>query len=146
MVPPAARPIWRRRSTSQAPAAPTAARSGSRRRSASAFATRSATRSRPIWPAVAGSTLEETPSVATTVTVGMDAPLGSDSAAGNRARVGDHEEEEDEDLGRGHEEPPERPAGDRPEVPAGRHRVPARREHGDPGSEREPEADRDRQQ
>ena len=44
-------------------------------------------------------------------------------ARGNRPRVGDHEEEEDEDLRRGDEHPPEVRAGDRPDVPARRHRV-----------------------
>ncbi len=62
---------------------------------------------------------------------------------GDRLRVGDHEEEEDQDLRRGHEQPPELPARDRPEVPARRHRVAARGEHADAGCEREPEADRD---
>ena len=66
--------------------------------------------------------------------------------AWDRHRVGDHEEEEDQDLGRGHEEPPEGPAGDRPEVPARGHRMPARREDGDAGREREPEPDGDEQQ
>ena len=38
------------------------------------------------------------------------------------------------------------PVLDRPEVPAGRHRVAAGREHGQAGGERDPEADRDPQQ
>ena len=64
-------------------------------------------------------------------------------ARGDRLRVGDHEEEEDEDLGRGDEEPPELPALDRPDMPGGRHRVTARGEHADARREGEPEADRD---
>ena len=65
---------------------------------------------------------------------------------GDRARVGDHEEEEDEDLGRRDEQPPEVPAGDRPEVPRGGHLVPRCREDGDPGREGEPEADGDEEE
>ena len=41
---------------------------------------------------------------------------------------------------------PELPAGDRPEVPARRHLVAARREHGEARGEGEPEADRDLEQ
>ena len=70
----------------------------------------------------------------------------SRGARGRRLRVGDHEEEEDEDLGRGDEQPPELPALDRPDVPGGRHRVAARGEHADPGGERQPEPDGDLQQ
>ena len=67
-------------------------------------------------------------------------------ARGRRLRVGDHEEEKDEDLGRGDEQPPELRALDRPDVPGGRHRVPARGEDADPRGEREPEADGDLQE
>ena len=59
----------------------------------------------------------------------------------DRLRVGDHEEEKDEDLGREDEHAPELPAGHGPQVPARGHRVPARREHGDPGGKRDPEED-----
>ena len=55
-----------------------------------------------------------------------------------RLRVGDHEEEEDEHLGRGDEHPPEVEARDRAEVPARGHRVAREREHADPGRERQP--------
>ena len=64
-------------------------------------------------------------------------------ALGDRPRVGDHEEEEDEDLGRGDEQPPEVEPGDRAEVPRRRHLVPGRGEHRDARRERQPEADRD---
>ena len=64
----------------------------------------------------------------------------------DRHRVGDHEEEEDQDLGRRDEQPPERPTGDRSQVPSSRHRVAARREHSDPGRKREPEASGDDQE
>ncbi len=68
------------------------------------------------------------------------APARSDR---DRLRVGDHEEEEYEDLGRRDQQPPELPTLDRSHVPGGRHRVPAGREHADPRGEREPEADGD---
>ena len=42
----------------------------------------------------------------------------SSRASRRRLGVGDHEEEEDEDLRRGDEQPPELPALDRPDVPA----------------------------
>ena len=61
---------------------------------------------------------------------------------GGRLRVGDHEEQEDEDLRGGHEQPPELPALDRPDVPGRRHGVAARGEHADARGERQPEADR----
>ena len=68
------------------------------------------------------------------------------ASVGDRLRVGDHEEQEDQDLRRGHEEPPEVPAGDRPDVPTGGHRVPAHCEQCHAGGEREPEAHRDGEQ
>ena len=55
----------------------------------------------------------------------------SSRASRRRLGVGDHEEEEDEDLRRGHEQPPELPALDRPDVPGRRHGVAARSEHAD---------------
>ena len=69
-----------------------------------------------------------------------------DASAGDRLRVGDHEEHEQQDLGRGHERRPERPARDRSEVPARGHRVIGDRDHGQPGGERDPEPHRDAQQ
>ena len=69
-----------------------------------------------------------------------------DLARRDRLRVGDHEEEEDEDLGRERENAPEVPVRDRAEVPARRHVVAARREHGDARREGDPEADGDVQQ
>ena len=69
-----------------------------------------------------------------------------DLAGRDRLRVGDHEEEEDEDLGRERENAPEVPVRDRPEVPARGHVVPARREHGDARDEGDPERDGDVQQ
>ncbi len=71
---------------------------------------------------------------------------GGRYARRDRLRVGDHEEEEDEQLGRGHQHPPEIPAGDRPEVPARRHRVAARGEHPDARREHQPEEDGDPEQ
>ena len=53
------------------------------------------------------------------------------SAARDRLRVGDHEEEEDQHLGREHEHPPEVRARDRAEVPARGHLMAAEREHAD---------------
>ena len=49
----------------------------------------------------------------------------------DRLRVGDHEEQEDEDLRRGDEHPPEVGARDRADVPARGHRVTRQREHAD---------------
>ena len=69
-----------------------------------------------------------------------------DAPARDRLRVGDHEEHEQEDLGRGHERRPERPARERPEVPARRHPVIGDRDHGEPGRERRPEPHRDAEQ
>ncbi len=65
------------------------------------------------------------------------------SAPRGRFRVGDHEEEEDEDLGRGDEEPPEREAADRAEVPARRHLVAGEGEDRDPDGEGRPEREGD---
>ena len=67
-------------------------------------------------------------------------------ARGRRPRVGDHEEEEDEDLGRGDEDAPELPARDRPEMPRRSHLVTARGEHPDACREREPERHGDHEQ
>ena len=66
--------------------------------------------------------------------------------ARRRFRVGDHEEEEDEDLGRCDQNEPEAEACDRPEVPPSRHRVAAEREHADPSGERHPERHGDPEQ
>ena len=75
---------------------------------------------------------------------GIDAPPVL--ARRDRLRVGDHEEEEDEDLRRGDQQPPELGALDRPDVPGRRHRVPTGRQHADPRGERDPEADCDSDQ
>ena len=65
---------------------------------------------------------------------------------GDRLRVGDHEEEEDEDLGREGEDAPEVPVRDRADVPVRRHVVAAGRDHGDARREGDPEGDGDVQQ
>ena len=75
---------------------------------------------------------------------GVDPATGS--PLGDRLRVGDHEEEEDEDLGREGEHAPELPVRDRADVPARGHVVAARGEHGDRRRERHPERDRDPEQ
>ncbi len=67
-------------------------------------------------------------------------------ARGHGLRVGDHEEQEDEHLGRERQHPPEILVRDRAEVPPCRHRVPGGREHGEADGEREPEADGDLEQ
>ena len=66
--------------------------------------------------------------------------------ARSRLRVGDHEEEEHEHLGRGDEHPPQVEARDRAEVPARGHRVAGEGEHADRHGEGGPEADRHPQQ
>ena len=63
-----------------------------------------------------------------------------------RLRIGEHEEEEDQDLRRGEKDQPEGAARDRAEVPACGHRVPGRGERADPGRERRPEPDGDPEQ
>ena len=70
----------------------------------------------------------------------------ADPSQRGRLRVGDHEEEEDHDLRREHDDPPELEAGDRAEVPARRHLVARGRDHADSDRERDPERDRDREQ
>ena len=65
------------------------------------------------------------------------------STRGNRLGVGDHEEEEDENLRRRDEEPPELRPSDRADVPRRRHLVPAQGEHADSRCERQPEPDGD---
>ena len=64
----------------------------------------------------------------------------------DRPRVGDHEEQEDEDLRRGDEYPPELEPGDRAEVPRGGHLVTRSGHDGEAGRERQPEPDRDPEQ
>ena len=70
----------------------------------------------------------------------------TDATGGDRARVGDHEEAEHQDLRRRHQHPPVRPAAHRRHVPAGRHAVTTRREHTRPGGERDPERGGDGEQ
>ena len=82
---------------------------------------------------------------------GQQADRGAERAArlhllGHGLRIGDHEEEEDEDLGREHQDPPELGSRDRAQVPARDHRVAGRGEQRDPGREDEPERDRETQQ
>ena len=58
---------------------------------------------------------------------------------GRRLRVGDHEGEEDEDLGRGDQHLPEVAVGHRAEVPVRRERVAAQREDAERAREGDPE-------
>ena len=59
-------------------------------------------------------------------------------------RVGDHEEQEDQDLGRGDDHPPVVEAADRRERPAGDHAMARRGEHADARGQGEPERRRRR--
>ena len=65
---------------------------------------------------------------------------------GRRLRVGDHEEQEDQDLRRGDEHPPEVVPGDRAEVPARGERVAEAHQHGERSGEGHPEGDCDHDQ
>ncbi len=62
----------------------------------------------------------------------------ADPALRRRLRVGDHEEEEDHHLGREHDHAPELEAGDRAEMPAGRHLMAGRGDHARCRSRRRP--------
>ena len=65
------------------------------------------------------------------------------SSLRRRLRVGDHEEHEDQDLGRGDQHPPEVAPGHGAEVPPRGHVVPASGDHGHARGEGQPEGDRD---